>query len=178
MTKTTLALVAVALTTAVASAEPTPPPELARAAFERFRALEGRWRGTSTRGWEDESTFRTIAGGSAVLATTFDAHPGETMATLYTMNGDSLELVHYCVARNAPRLRATRIEDGGRTVHFTFVDGANLPTRDRGHMDQAVYRFRDDGKLTTRWTWYENGTARWMEEIELSRIKPAAAEKR
>ena len=178
MTKITLALVAVALTTAVASAEPTPPPELARAAFERFRALDGQWRGRSTRGWEDESTFRTIAGGSAVLATTFDAHPGETMATLYMMNEGSLELVHYCVARNAPRLRATRIEDGGRTVHFTFVDGANLPTRDRGHMDQAVYRFRDDGSVTTRWTWYEKGTARWMEEIELSRIKPAAAEKR
>jgi len=174
-----LAVVAVAFSTAASRAEPPPPaPELARAAFERFRALEGKWRGTSTRGWEDETTFRTIAGGSAVLETSFDAHPGETMATVYTMNGDALELVHYCVARNAPHLRATRIEDGGATVIFTFVDGANLPTRDKGHMDQAVYRFRDDGTVTARWTWYEKGKERWMEEIELSRIKPAAAENR
>lgn len=151
----------------VALAEPSPSE--ARAAYARFQALAGTWRGQSTRGWTDETTFRTIAAGSAVLATTFDAHPGETMVTVYTMNGDALELVHYCVAKNAPRLRATRIEDGGRTVVFTFVDGANLPSRDRGHMDQAVYRFLDDGRVTTRWTWYEKGQERWMEEIALAR---------
>jgi hypothetical protein len=157
---------------AAAPALADPSPEEARAAFARFKALDGTWRGQSTRGWTDETTFRTIAGGSAVLATSFDAHPGETMATLYTLNGDALELTHYCVARNAPRLRATRIEDGGRRVVFTFVDGANLPTRDRGHMDQAVYHFLDDGTVKSRWTWYEKGKERWLEEIALSRKKP------
>jgi hypothetical protein len=163
------AAILVLLLSASVAAEPPPPPDLARAAFERFKSLEGRWRGRSTRGWEDETVYRTIAAGSAVLATSFDAHPGETMATIFTLDGDRLELTHYCVARNAPRLVATRIEDGGRTVHFTFAGGANLPSRDRGHMDRAVYRFRDDGAVTTRWTWYEKGQERWMEEIVLSR---------
>lgn len=152
-----------------AAARADPSPEEARTAFARFKAMAGVWRGQSTRGWTDESTFRTIAGGSAVLATTFDAHPGETMATIFTVNGDALELVHYCVARNAPRLRATRIGAGGREVWFTFVDGANLPSRDRGHMDAALYRFNDDGTVTTRWSWYEKGKERWMEEIALVR---------
>jgi hypothetical protein len=175
MTKLATVLVALALTTALAHADPS--PEQARAAFERFKSLDGTWRGKSTRGWVDESTFRTIAGGSAVLATSFDAHPNETMATLYTMNVDTLELVHYCMARNAPQLRATRIENGGRTVEFTFAGGANLPNREIGHMDRAVYEFRDDGTVVTRWTWYEKGKERWMEEIELSRV-PATTERR
>lgn len=166
-------VVAILCCGAAAGAEPTAPPtpsgDEARAAFARFKALDGVWRGRSTRGWTDESQFRTIAGGSAVLATTFDAHPGETMATLFTVNGGALELVHYCVAKNAPRLRATAITAGGREVRFTFVDGANLPTRDRGHMDAAVYRFNDDGTVTTRWSWYEQGKERWMEEIALVR---------
>jgi len=163
-----LVLCLVLLSSSTSTAEPA--PEAARAAFERFKGLEGKWKGKSTKGWEEESSFRTIAGGSAVLSTSFDAHPNQTMATIFSLDGDRLQLVHYCMAKNAPRLRATRIEDGGRTVHFTFVDGGNLADRNRGHMDRAVYRFGDDGTVTAQWTWYEKGQERWMEEIELSRL--------
>jgi hypothetical protein len=163
-----LATLALALAAPAALADP--PAAAARTAFARFQSLEGTWRGKSTRGWEEETTYRTIAGGSAVLATSFDAHPRETMATVFYLDGDALGLTHYCVARNAPRLRATRIEDGGRTVHFSFVDGANLRSRDQGHMDSVVFRFRDDGTVTSRWTWYQDGKQRWMEEIERRRV--------
>jgi hypothetical protein len=172
MTRTLALLLILSSFPGVTAAEPA--ADSARAAFERFKGLEGKWRGKSTRGWEEESTFRTIAGGSAVLSTSFDAHPNETMATVFSLDGEHLQLVHYCVAKNAPRLRATKIEDGGRTVHFTFVDGGNLPDRDQGHMDRAVYRFRDDGTVTSQWTWYEKGKERWMEEIVSTRL-PAAA---
>jgi len=138
---------------------------LARAAFERFKALAGRWKGESTRGWTDEGELRVIAQGSVVMATSFDAHPNEVMATMFYLDGEDLMLTHYCVARNQPRLRATSFEDGGRTVTFTFVDGGNLPSRDRGHMDRAVYRFENADAFTTRWTWYQDGQERWMEEI-------------
>lgn len=148
-----------------------PSPAEARAAYARFQALGGEWRGKSTRGWEETTSFRTIAGGSAVVETSFDAHPNETMVTIFAMNGGALELVHYCVAKNAPRLRATRIEDAGRTVVFTFVDGGNLASRDQGHMDQAVFHFRDDGTVSSRWTWYEKGAERWLEEIEYARVE-------
>ena len=146
-------------------AEPSP----ARAAFERIRRLEGAWVGESTKGWTEEVTFRSIAGGSAVVETSFDAHPGETMLTLFAMDGDRLRLTHYCVAKNQPRLEATAFGDGGRTVTFTFVDGGDLPSRDRGHMDQAVFRFEDDDHVVARWTWYQAGQERWLEEIRLTR---------
>ena len=32
--------------------------------------------------------------------------------------------------------------------------------------------FRPDGTVTTGWSWCEKGKERWMEEIELSRVKP------
>jgi hypothetical protein len=143
--------------------------ERAKAAFDRFKALEGAWRGESTRGWSEELRYRVIAGGSVVMQTSFDAHPGETMATMFYLNGEELELTHYCIAKNQPHLRATKFENGGRTVTFTFLDGGNLPSRDQGHMDRAVFRFEDADHLSSRWTWYEGGEERWMEDIRLVR---------
>jgi hypothetical protein len=144
-------------------------PELARAAFARFQALEGQWVGKSTKGWEETLQYKAIAGGATVLETSFNAHPGEEMATAFYLDGDRLMLTHYCVAKNAPRLEATAFADGGRTVIFTFVDGANIPTRDRGHMDKAVFRFESADRTTSRWTWYENGKEKWFEEIVQTR---------
>ena len=149
-------------------------PETARAAFERFRALAGTWEGRSTKGWEETLRYQVIAGDSVVLETSFEAHPGEEMATAFHMDGDRLMLTHYCMAKNQPRLEATGFEDGGRTVVFTFKDGTNIPTRDRGHMDKAVFRFEAPDRVTSRWTWYQDGKETWFEEIVQTR-RPAAS---
>lgn len=145
-------------------------PGPARAAFERFKRLEGNWKGRSTKGWEETKSFKTIAQGSVVVGTSFDSHPNETMMTMYYLDGDRLMLTHYCVAKNQPRLVATSFADGGKTITFTFLDGTNLTSRDRGHMDKVVYRFIDDNHLTSQWTWYQDGKESWMEEIRLERL--------
>lgn len=142
-----------------------PTPELARAVFERFQSLEGTWDGRSTKGWVETLRYRSIGAGSTVLETSLDAHPGEEMATAFYLDGDRLLLTHYCVAKNQPRLEATAFADGGRTVVFTFKDGANIPTRDRGHMDRAVFTFEAPDRVRSRWTWYEDGKEKWFEEI-------------
>jgi hypothetical protein len=36
-------------------------------------------------------------------------------------------------------------------------------------MDKAVFRWLDDDHYSSRWTWYEGGQERWMEEILLER---------
>jgi hypothetical protein len=152
------------------SREPSPATaELARAAFDRFRSLAGDWEAASTKGWTESIGYRTIAGGSVVLETSFGAHPNETMATAFQMDGDRLLLTHYCVAGNTPRLEATAFEDGGRTVIFSFRDAVNLPTRDRGHMDRAVFVFESPDRVRSRWTWFANGSESWMEEIVQTR---------
>ncbi len=141
----------------------------ARQAFDRFKKLEGAWTGRSTKGWEEVVNYRAIAGGSVVVGTSFDAHPNETMMTMIHMDGDRLMLTHYCVAKNQPRLVATGFADNGRAITFEFLDGTNLVSRDRGHMDKVVFRFTDDDHVSSRWTWYQDGKESWMEEITLVR---------
>lgn len=100
-----------------------PTPEASRAMFERFKGLAGTWDGKSTKDWEETLRYEVIAGGSTVLETSVNAHPDQTMATAFHMDGDRLMLTHYCMAKNQPRLVATGFADGGRTVVFTFKDG-------------------------------------------------------
>jgi hypothetical protein len=152
----------------------TPAPSPAAAAFERIKGLEGEWVGKSTKGWTDKMSMKVIARGSAVLATSdFEAHPGETMATVYHLDGDRLLLTHYCVARNQPRLQATSFEDAGATVRFSFLDGTNMPSPASGHMHDAVFRFLGPDSFTSRWSFFRDGKEEWMEEIRFVR-KPGA----
>jgi len=145
--------------------------ESAKETFERLKKLEGKWTGRSTKGWTEAITFKTIAQGSVVHESSFDAHPNETMATMYYLDGERLLLTHYCVSKTQPRLQATAFEDGGRKVTFTFRDGGNLPSRDKGHMDKVVINFIDDSHFTSQWTWYQQGNEKWLEEIKYERAK-------
>lgn len=165
-----VAISALVVQTAPAADPPaTAPLTPQQKAFDRFKALAGKWQGKSTRGWAEAGTYQVIAGGTCVLHTSFDAHPNQTMATLFHMDGEHLMLTHYCVAGNQPRMRATEISGDGRTIVFTFLDSTNLPSRNAGHMDKAVFKFESDDRFTTQWTWYQNGEERWMEEIVCTR---------
>jgi hypothetical protein len=95
-------------------------PELSKQAYERIKFVTGKWMGKSTKGWTDRIEFNLLAGGSAVEERSFDAHAGETMLTIFHMDGDRLMLTHYCVAKNQPRLLATTISPDGKTIEFTF----------------------------------------------------------
>ncbi len=144
--------------------------ENAAAAYARFKNLAGEWVGTSTKGWTNRQTVSVIARDSAVMNISHGSHPGETMATMIYMDGEQLMLTHYCVARNQPRLQATSVEDEGRRLTFSFRDGTNLPSRDKGHMDKVIFQFKDDDHYTSQWTWYQHGQESWMEQIVYERI--------
>ena len=144
----------------------------ARTAFALFTSLAGDWEGSSTAGWSGTATYSVIGRGSAVLSTSkHGAHPGddEAMATVYHLDGGRLLLTHYCVAKNQPRLVATKIENNGRRIEFTFLDATNLSSRNAGHMDRAVFEFHDHTRFTSRWTWYQDGQQEWMEDITYTR---------
>lgn len=153
----------------VAETAGLPGAAAAQAAFERLKGLEGHWLGRSTMGWKDEVRFDVIARGSVVMETSrFEAHPGETMVTMFHLDGDRLLLTHYCVAGNQPRLVASAIEDGGEHLSFTFADATGIASRDEGHMDSAELFF-EAGSLRSVWSWYQDGASRPMEEIRLER---------
>jgi hypothetical protein len=169
-------LLTLLLTLATLGINQAAPPASSRQAYDHFKSLEGKWVGTSTKGWKEQIQYNVIAGGSAIEERSFDAHPGETMLTIIHMDGNRLMLTHYCAAKNQPRLLATNISADDQTVEFTFLDATNLPSRDKGHMDKAVFHFLDHNHFTTRWTWYQDGHEKWLEEIKMERVKDAAAE--
>ncbi|MCH8979523.1 MAG: hypothetical protein IH945_09830 [Armatimonadetes bacterium] len=148
---------------------PTTPAELA---FDRFKSMEGAWAGEASDGRKIKYKIEVIAAGSVVMVTSdFDAHPGERMVTLFRMDQARLILTHYCVAKNQPRLEATRYENDGKKVHFTFESATNLKSRNQGHMDSAIYDFVDDDTFRSKWTWYQDGKETWMESFTLRRQK-------
>lgn len=143
----------------------------AKQTFEKLKASAGEWIGKSTKGWEDTSTVKVVAGGSVVVEESFGAHPNETMYTMYHMDGERLLLTHYCVAQNQPRLVASEFSANGDTVTFTFLDGTGMASRDVGHMDKCRIVFIDNDHNATKWTWYQEGKEDWMEEIINERVK-------
>jgi len=140
--------------------------------YEAFKKLEGRWHGSSTKGWQNRETFRVIARGSAILSTSeFIDSPEEAMASVIMLDGNTLLLTHYCEAGNQPVLRATSVEQNGKKVTFEFYGGTNLPTRDRGHMDKVVWSFEDPDHFSSQWSWYANGKQTVFETIRYERSK-------
>lgn len=147
-----------------------PSGAVAEQVFARIRSLSGNWVGKSSEGWEGRLDIRPIARDSAVVSTSrFEAHPGETMLTVYHLDRDRLLLTHYCVAKNQPRLVLTAWDAGTARATFEYLDGTGLASRDQGHMDRVVLRFVDEGHITSRWTWYQDGSERWLEEISYRR---------
>jgi hypothetical protein len=161
---------AVAVLPALAGADPAPSLDV-RQAFARLSALGGRWEGHSTKGWEDTLEILGIARGSAILGkSTFKDEAHEAMATLFYLDGERLLLTHYCEAGNQPTLVASSAEEDGRTLTFTFLSGTGMRSRDEGHMDKVVVRFVDSDHFSSRWTWYQDGKERWLEEISYRRM--------
>jgi hypothetical protein len=169
-----IALFMVALVSAPAGAQALAPAR-ARAAFDLLKQLAGEWDARSTQQWEGVHTMEIIAGGTAILSSSkIGPHPGanERMATLFHMDGNRLMVTHYCVAGNQPRLVATSISEDNRTIEFTFLDGTNMASRDTGHMDRAIFTIESGDRYRSRWTFFQRGQERWMEDIVSTRRRP------
>jgi len=144
----------------------------APAALEAMKSLEGTWEGLSKDGVPSRTRFEVIAKGTAMVETTeFEAHPDESMVTVYHADGESVLLTHYCIAGNQPRMRLAGFDPATRTARFEFLDGANIPNRDTGHMDSAVFTLTDADHFTTKWSWYQAGKEKWSEELTYSRVR-------
>ncbi len=145
--------------------------EQATAAFERLKSLAGEWQAKSSKGWDEPVSYELVAGGSVVVeSNSFKDAPQNKMFTMFHLDGDRLLATHYCASGNQPRLIASGVSDDGRQLTFTYLDATGLPSRDHGHMDQAVFRFLAPDRFIARWTWYQKGAESWLEEIEHRRM--------
>jgi len=151
---------------------PAGAPAKTAPALEAMKSLAGFWKGQNNAGVPSRTKFELIAGGTAIVETTdFEAHPGESMVTVYHTDGDDVILTHYCIAGNQPRMKLAGWEPESQSLRFTFLDGANIPNRDVGHMDSAIFKLTDQDHFTTTWSWYQDGKEKWMEELTYARVR-------
>lgn len=148
-------------------------PVDAAGAFERLKSLEGTWESKSADGKTSTTIFELTASGTVLLERyTNPALPaGGQMVTAYHMDGPSLVLTHYCIARNQPTLKADRFDAATGEIQFEFVRASNLANDKVGHMRRALYRLEDAQHFTTSWEFFENGKKKMTETERFTRVK-------
>ncbi len=125
------------------------------AAFKKLLSLAGEWEGKDEHGMAAKTTFKPMASNTAVMETL--AMSGmEEMISLYSVDQDSIALVHYCPTNNQPRMRATPDSDDFKELTFEFQGAGNLKSPAEGHQHRLVIRFEDVNHITETWTWRQN----------------------
>lgn len=127
----------------------------AQKSFDALKALEGSWEGKDSEGQVVRVSFRSTAGGSALMSEIHGTGP-ENMITMFHLDGDRLLMTHYCGAGNQPRMKATLAPDG-KSVSFEFLDATNLASPDAGHMHHVVFSMPDADHHTEQWTFLDHG---------------------
>jgi hypothetical protein len=175
MKKSTYALVTgvyllfLGLFTSYAGESPTLPYSGSKE-FERMKGLVGVWEGTSNMPQEGAKVrveYRLSSGGSAIVETLF---PGtaEEMISVYHDNKGQLTMTHYCALRNQPRMKLQTAD--GQSLHFAFVDGANMDPMKDAHMHSLSISFVDKDHMIQKWTMFADGKEKGMSVFELARV--------
>ena len=174
---------------AVAFAQSTAPtaPTDAQKSFTQLKTLAGTWQATVTtdppvkemgNGAMGQVSLRVTSRGNALVHEMQESGKPDDPAkydhpvTMLYLDGDQLNLIHYCDAGNRPRMVARPSPDG-KTVEFDFVDlsGSNQ----HGHMSHAVFTFIDANHHTEDWTYMMPGDKPMHAHMDLKRIITTAA---
>jgi hypothetical protein len=157
-------------------------PTDAQRAFERLKALTGKWHASITgeptradmgNGTYSQVTIRVTSRGHAlVLETQEIGKPDDPTRydhplTMLYLSGDSLMLTHYCDAGNRPRM-AGKVSRDGKTVEFDFLDIAG--TTELGYMRHVVFTFIDANHHTEDWTYMLPNDKPFRAHFDLWRI--------
>lgn len=113
--------------------------------FTPLLSLEGRWQLVGT---EDMVEFTTSSAGTAIREVMFPGMEHE-MTNMYTLNGDSVVMTHYCAAGNQPHMRAEVLGNG--RLDFQFVDVQDLGAADEHYMGEMSLVWVDDDRVEQHW---------------------------
>jgi len=157
----------------------------AQKTFDSLRTLAGDWEGPVTvtppmPGMGDDGkanlhvSIRVTSRGHAIVhelqeaGTPLDPAKYDHPVTLLYVDGDKLNLVHYCDAGNRPHMVAHTATDG-KTVEFVFADmsGGN----EYGHMNHSVFTFVDADHHVEDWIYMMPGDKPVHAHFELRRVK-------
>lgn len=157
-------------------------PSDAQKSFDQLKVLAGTWRGAVKATPPDpdidnakvEITLRVTSRGNALVhemqepGTPLDPTKYDHPVTMLYLDGDKLNLIHYCDAGNRPHMVARPSADG-KKVEFDFADlsGGNA----YGHMYHAVFTIIDADHHTEEWTYMMPGDKPMQAHVDLVRAK-------
>ena len=146
------AALALALIATIASADDKQP------SLDKIKKLVGEWVALDEKGKPTDqvvSSFRIIAGGSAVQETIFPGK-GEEMVSIYHMDGKDLLMTHYCSLGNQPKMK---LDPKGKDnqLKFDFAGGTNFDPAKDMHMHEGLITILDDNHIEWSWAGYDGG---------------------
>jgi hypothetical protein len=158
------------------------PKSDAQKSFEQLKTLAGSWEGQAKvdppqpdmhSNMPTQVILRVTSMGNLLLHEMKPSErPDNPITTIY-MEGDHLQLTHYCDAGNRPRMIARPSSDP-KVVEFDFVDVAGRTKY--GHMHHAVFTTVDENHHIEDWTFMingKNGEVPIHAHFDLHRTKPA-----
>jgi hypothetical protein len=154
-----------------AAAKSTVPVAEAKKSFTLLKTLAGEWEGpieTDFPGAKEalgktgglHVTMRVTSRGNVLvhefqeIGTLLDPTKYDHPVTMFYLDQEKVNLVHYCDAGNRPKMLGT-ISPDGKTLEFDF---AELSGSDRfGHMHHAKFTFIDENRHIEEWTFMLRG---------------------
>jgi hypothetical protein len=133
------------------SKAPAPPPNKSSADLNRIKALEGKWKSTTSMfGKENEEVFtvyKVTAGGSAVLETIMPGTPQEMVSVYYDDDKGKLAMTHYCIMQNRPHFALSKSSKDEIKLGVTKVEG--LKSKNQPSMGATTIKFIDDDHFSS-----------------------------
>lgn len=123
-----------------------------QSAFKKMALLQGDWEGKDADGKPVHTTFKPMISGTTLLET-LSPSGMEEMLSLYSVDGNGIQLAHYCPTNNQPRMRAIPSGADPKELDFQFTGAANLPDISVGHQHRMQLQFEDADHITETWTW-------------------------
>lgn len=118
--------------------------------FGPVAALAGTWRSPDPTGGEATTTeFVVSSNGSAVREIMMKGTPHE-MTNMYTLDGNSLVMVHYCAGGNQPKMRARAVD--GNTLVFEPDGVSDLKSASEPYMASMTLVTVDANTVEQHWT--------------------------
>lgn len=149
------------------------PASSAKTAFEKLKSLAGTWEGKAGHGKDAVSTkvvYKVTGMGSALVETQFPGTAQE-MITVYHLDGEKLQLTHYCAAQNQPKMQFAPGKDAS-VLKFDFISGSNMKPTD-AHMHNLTLRFVDADHIISEWGFHSGGKAGNVAKFDMHRAKAA-----
>jgi hypothetical protein len=164
------------------------PASEAQRSFDTLKSLAGEWEGRVTVVPEMpqmsgdaallRASLRVTSRGHVIVhelqqaGTPLDFTKYDHPVTMLYLDGNHLDLVHYCDAGNRPHMVAEASPDG-KTVEFELVDVSG--PRQNGYMQHAVFTSVDATHHTEDWTFMLAGDKPVHAHFDLHRISQTAA---